>query len=214
MFHLDWTDYAEALLGPADWTDAASVAALHSKAQALLPSDLIVLPVARIAAAHIAARAGLHSAVASKPAEAQPLRALLGDPALRAMLLATLTRMQAGLGGALLALGLPAPVAFAQSVATAAGLPAPTAGDDLADDAAVYMADFLRAFAGAPVGALVLGDSIYPEFDTPVVKVAQHYGWRVLRGGDLRAAIIPADTRPEDAAELAGRLRATAQETA
>ena len=214
MLHLDWLDYAERLLGPADWADAASIAALFGKAQALLPSDLIVVPVVRIAEAHVAARAGLHSAVASKPAEAQPLRALLGDAKLREMLAATLTRLQPGSGGAVLALGLPAPAMFAQAAAVSAGLPAPPANDDLADDAAVYIADFLRAFAAAPVAALLLGTDAFPEFDTPVIKVASHYGWRVLRDGALATATIPADTRPEDAAGLVAGFRAAMKDTA
>ena len=205
MLHLDWLDYAERLLGPADWSDAASVAALYARAQALLPSELLVLPVARVAAAHIAAHPALRSAVAGKPAAAQPLRALLGDNGLREMIAATLTRLQPI--AAVVALGLPAPAEFACAVAVAAGLPAPLADDDLADDAAVYTADFLRAFNAAPLGALVLGADAFPEFDGPIVKLADHYGWQVLRAGSFASIAVPADTRPEDAAALVATLK-------
>lgn len=207
MLHLDWLDYAERLLGPADWTDAASVAALYARAQALLPSDLLVLPVARIAAAHIVARPALRTTIAGKPAAAQPLRALLADGGLREMIAAAMTRLQPI--AAVVALGLPAPAEFARAVAVAAGLPAPPADDDLADDAAVYTADFLRAFKAVPLGALVLDADAFPEFDAPIVRIADHYGWQLLREGIYASIVVPADTRPEDAAALVAKLRET-----
>ena len=211
MLHLDWTDYAEALLGPADWADAASIAALFGKAQALLPSELIVLPVASVAAAHVAARAGLHSAVAAKADGAAPLKALLADARLRTMLNETLARLDGERRGAVLALGLPAPAALAQAAAGMAGATIPAADEDLADDAAVYIADFLRAFAGAPVAALRLGsDAVLAAFDAPLVRVAAHYGWQVLYDADVATTVIPADTRPEDAAALVARVKESA----
>ena len=207
MLHLDWLDYGERLLGPADWTDAARVAGLYGKLQALLSSDLIALPVARVAAAHIEARAGLLRLITSKPAGAQPLRALLADGTLRTMIGETLTRLDGVRGGATLALQMPAPAEFAQAVAIAAGLAAPAADEDLADDAAVYLADFIRAFATSPVKALVLGQDAFTEFDAPVVKVAVHYGWQVIRPCDVATGLVPPDTRPEDAAALVAGLR-------
>lgn len=226
MLRLDWLDYAERLLGSPDWSDPASVAALIAKAQALLPSDVLALPVARVATAHIAARAALHSAVAAKPGGAAPLKALLADAQLAAVLNDTLVRLAAGCGGALLALELPAPAAMAQAVAVAAGLPAPAVDEDLADDAAVYVAAFLRNFAGAPVGALLIGeDARFEAFAAPVLKVAAHYGWRtdfkfseqqLFDASGPRpnvgwvAVSIPADAAPEAVAAAVARLREAA----
>ena len=207
MLHLDWLDYGERLLAPADWTDAASVAGLYGRLQALLPSDLIALPVVRVAAAHVAGRVGLQHAVVARSAGAQPLRTLLADDTLRTMVGEILTRLDGVRGSAVLALQLPAPEVFAQEIAVAAGLAAPAADEDLADDAAVYLADFIRAFATSPVKALLIGHGAYPELDAPIVRVAGHYGWQVFRPGDVATGLIPADTRPEDAAALAAHLR-------
>ena len=206
---VDSTAYAEALLGAADWTDAASIAALFARAQALLRSDLIVLPAARIAVA-TAMHADMRASVAARPEGAQPLRALLADAGLRATINATLTRLGDVAGGATLALSVPAPEAFAAAVAHAAGLSPPPADEDLADDAALYIADFLRAFAAAPLTALRLGETAFAGLDAPIVRVAAHYGWELLRDADVAVTHIPVDTRPENALALVVGLRETA----
>lgn len=206
---IDWIDYAQALLGRADWADAASIAALFDKAQRLLPSDLLVLPVIRHAEAQ-ALRADLRAALAARPAGAQPLRTLLADNALRGTVAATLTRLGESAGAATLALGLPAPEAFATVATSLAGLPAVAADADLADDAAVYLADFVRAFAAAPITALRLSETAFSGLDAPIVRVAAHYGWEVLRDADVAVTIIAADTRPEDARAIVAQTRTAA----
>ena len=212
MLHIDWLDYAEALLGPADWTTPASLAALYGKAQALWPSDLIALPVERVVTAHVA-RIGIAGGLTA----AQSLRAVLADAGLRTTLNDMLARLDAVRGGGTVALALPAPAALAQAVCRAAGLTVPDANEDLADDAAVYLADFLRAFASAPVTALLFGgDVAFAAFDAPVLHVAEHYGWRVIRtpATGVSGTAIPSDLRPEEAAAFVARLRADHREPA
>lgn len=211
MLHLDWVDYAERLLGPADWTDAASSAALFGRAQALLPSDLVLLPVARMATAQLAGRAALRNLVAAKPQGAQPLRTLLADAAFRAIVAEVLTRLAAGIGRGMPGLQLPTPAALAAAVALAAGLAAPAVDEDFADDAAVYVADWLRAFAAAPVAVLLLEDGDHPEFDAPIIRVATHYDWVVLRPAGITSVVVPPDMQPEHALALVAGLRATAE---
>lgn len=239
LLHLDWVDYAAALLGRGeiDWADPAAVAGLFTKAQALLPSDLVIVPVGRIAAA----LPGLMAKLAGKPMGAQPLRTLLAEARLRDAINETLVRIAAG--GAVLALGLPSPAGLAVAAASMAGLARPTVDEDLADDAAVYVADFLRAFAAAPIGAIVI-DGVDPShlpLLAPVSRVAAHYGWDVgLRpaaaGGDfgldetplpagfwagaaapelprLASITIPVDLVPEAVAAGIVRLRAAPQRT-
>ena len=210
IVHLNWLDYAERLFGAADWTNAASIAALYHQAQRLLPSDLVILPAVRLAEAHAGASADLRAAMTTRPSGAQPLRALLSSQALRTTIAATLTRLDAG-AWATLALGIPAPETFAAAAAArGAGLALQPANEDVADDAAVYVADFLRAFAAAPITALRLGETAFAGVDAPVVRVAAHYGWEVLRDADVAVTVIPPGTRPEDALALATRLRKTA----
>ncbi len=183
LLHLDWLAYATALLGGGrlDWGDPAAVAALYGKAQALLPSDLIVLPLEPPIAAYVAARPALIAAMAAKPRGAQPLRTLLADAGLRAHLAAMVTQVGRAVSTALLAVSVADPVALARQAAALAGLAEPPADDDLADDAAVYLADLLRGLADTSIAAIVIADADpqFGEFLAPVRKVAAHYGWDV-----------------------------------
>lgn len=195
VLHLDWLDFAIRLVGPVDWTSPASIAALIAKAQALLPSDVVAVPVGRMAVAQVAARPDLARALATKPGGAGPLRALLADTRLADATGETLTRVAAAVRTAVVALDVPAPIAFAQMAAVAAGSSPPVADEDLADDAAVHLAAFLRTFAAAPVGLLIvdeaLDDAAFRDFAAPVAKVAAHYGWDVAGGaGSMTFAVV------------------------
>lgn len=209
--HLDWIDYAERLIGggTVNWGRPAEVSALINKAQALLPSDLVILPLDRIFAA-LASPAAL----AAKPRGADPVRVLLGDAAIRAAVADTIAMLSVPA----LALGLPAPVDLASLAAEIAGVPAPEIDEDLADDAAVYCADFLRGFATTAVGAVVLTETIprpaLHEFNAPIEKIAATYGWNyALRkpGGALWPGIdsiaIAPDGDPESVIATVRALR-------
>lgn len=201
--HLDWLDYATALFagGRLDWSDAEAVATLYGKAQALLPSDLIVVPFDRIFAARLGAHSAPRAAMAVRPNGAQPLRALLGDAGLRATTAEVMARIGRATTPALLALAVADPASLARRAAALAGVTEPDADEDLADDAAVYLADALRGLADTGIAAVVIVD---PEprfgmFLAPVRKVAAHYGWDVgVRGVgdgfDFAMAPRPLDT--------------------
>ncbi len=195
--HLDWIDYAERLLGSGaiDWGNPSAVSELISKAQALLPSDLVILPVARMLSALASP-----TALAAKPRGAQPMRALLADEAIRARLLETVAMLSVPA----LVLDFPAPGELAVLASDLAGLPAPEIDEDLVDDAAVYLADFLRIFATSPIKGIVLAESgdraALRALCTPVEKVAASYGWHYAVGDlwpGIRTVKIPADGEPE-----------------
>ena len=192
--HLDWIDYAERLIGGGtiDWASPAAVAGLINKAQALLPSDLVILPVARMLRAIRSP-----AAEAVSPKGAQPLRALLADEVVRAKLLETVAMMVVPA----LALGLPAPGLLAARAAEKIGALSPDMDEDLVDDAALFIADFLRIFATARIEGVVLtGVDGYPSLSAPIQKVALSYGWKFSDDGlwdGVRTVRIAVDAEPE-----------------
>ena len=191
---IDFYDYAARLFpggGVVPWFDDAAFAAFHGKAQSLLDSDVISLPVGRVAEALLQARPALVEAMGAKSRPAYPLRRLLEDDALRDAVAGLLAPLRAADGERPLALVLPSPRCWlAAAYASAHGRPlAPEVADDAdeIDGAAVYVADFLRAFAGAGVDLVLLceddaGGPASAEalalYD-PVVKTARHYRWAV-----------------------------------
>lgn len=209
--HLDWIDYAEALLGHGaiDWGSPAAVSTLINKAQALLPSDIVILPVWPMLEA-----LADPVAMATRPREAQPLRTLLSTESARACILETIAMIAVPK----LALGLPEPGEMAELAAALAGLPPPTIDADLVDDAAVYVADFLRAFAQSSVRSVVLSEDsnriTLSALYAPIQKVAASYGWdyAVWNGvGDIwqgtSTVLIAADAKPEDVLAMVAALR-------
>ena len=201
VLHLDWLAYATALIGGGrlDWGDTGAVAALYGKAQALLPSDLIVLPLDAAIAAHVGSHPALAASLAARPRGAQPLRTLLADAGLRAHLAAVVTQVGRAAATAMLAVSVADPLALARQAASLAGVAEPPADDDLADDASVYLADALRGLAHTPLAAIVIADADprYAAFLAPVRKVAAHYGWDVgFRGPADPAFAFAVDTRP------------------
>lgn len=209
--HLDWIDYAERLLagGQLDWGSPEAVSAMIARAQALLPSDLVVLPAERIVL-----QLAQPAVLAARPRGAGPLRALLADERVRAALTDTIRRIE----GTPLAIGLPDPATFALRASALAGLAAPDIDEDLIDDAAVYMADFLRVLATEDIVAVVLIEqedrSAYRAFYDPVRNVAARYGWKlaVLGVGSgwwdgLRSEAICADAHPETVLDRVRKLR-------
>lgn len=192
--HLDWIDYAERLIGGGaiDWASPAAVAGLINKAQALLPSDLVILPVGRMLGAMAPP-----IELAAKPKGAQPLRTMLADETTRARLLETVAMISVPA----LVLGLPAPGQLAVGAAEAVGLPTPAMDEDLVDDAALYVADFLRIFATARIEGVVLsGTDGFPALAAPIRKVAASYGWKFSDDGiwgDTQSVRIAVDAEPE-----------------
>lgn len=190
LLWLESTDYAAQLLagGRPPWSDVAATLAWLRKSQGLLRSDVIAVPVAALVQGLLAERPALRAAMAAKQRLLAPLKALLADEALRAHLLELLRGLRAGYDEAPLVLQLPSPrlwPALAHRQAFGDGDAALEVGDDDADSAAVYVADFLRHYGDAGIDALLLEET---EASTPrsaddlalyqpVINVAAHYRW-------------------------------------
>lgn len=185
---LDYHDYAAQLLnkGAHPWLDVAACVAWQRKAQGLLNSDVLTLPVAAVCAAWLDAHPALRLALASKRRTGFALRTLLADEALRALLIELAQGLRASFATLPLALACPSPrcwvvEAYRQAHGEA---PAELSHDDI-DSAAVYMADFLRCFGEVGIDLLLLHESADAEpaaaepfvLYQPVFNVAAHYRW-------------------------------------
>lgn len=188
LLWLDYSAYAGRLLanGTIPWLDAGALIAWQRKAQSLLRSDVLTLPVEAVAAAWLAAHPELATAMAAKRRAVFPLKTLLADEALRTHLVELAKGLRASFGGMPLALVAPSPRRWV-ALAYGQALPGETVavGDDEADSASVYVADFLRAFGESGIDALLLTETAETEPTTPeamacyqsTLNVAAHYRW-------------------------------------
>lgn len=207
---IDCIDYAARLLAGGDtpWLDTAVCAAWLRSAQRLLASDVMGVPVERVCAAWLESHPALHDAMGAKSRVLHPLKTLLVDESLRAHLLDLVGAIRGTLPGTVLAFTCPSPRAWvSEACRQASGSPVEV-GDDEADSAAAYVANFLRVFADAGVDALLLVETADSEPRTPadvavydaVLNTAAHYRWDVglavpggrYVGGDARLDFVVA----------------------
>ncbi|MBV8063522.1 MAG: hypothetical protein JOY51_08000 [Nevskia sp.] len=195
---LDYGAYAGQLLanGAVPWLDADAANGWLRKAQSLLKSDVVTLPVAAVAADWLRAHPELAEAMAAKRRAVFPLKTLLADEALRAHLAGLSKVLRASFGGSLLVLALPSPRLWvALAYAQAHQGQAVEVDADAVDSAAAYVADFLRSFGDSGLNGLLLEESAETEpasaqelqLYQAVLNVAAHYRWdlglRLPRGG-------------------------------
>jgi hypothetical protein len=186
---LDSHAYCAKLLadGAAPWLDVAACVAWQRKAQGLLKPSVTVLPLVPAIEAWLAAHPGLREAMRAKSRITYALKTLLADESLRGHLVELTRGLRAAVPGVPLALVLPTPRAWvAGAWAQAHGAAAAEVGDEDADSASVYVADFLRAFGDAGVDALLLEESAAGAPVSPaasdcqsVLNLAAHYRWDV-----------------------------------
>lgn len=186
---LDYTQYAGALLagGRIPWLDATALVAWQRKAQGLLKSDVLALPLAAVIDQWLDAHGELRQAMAAKRRAVFPLKTLLADEALRAHLAELARGLRSSFERMPLALVCPSPTrAVVDAYRSAFGTDAEVAvGEDETDSASLYLADFLRAFGEAGVDVLLLAESADSEPDSSqalalyqaVLNVAAHYRW-------------------------------------
>lgn len=184
---LDADAYAARLLagGHAPWLDAAEFAAWQRKAHGLLGSDVACVPVGSVIDAWLAAHPALAEAMRARTRAVFPLKTLLADEALRSHLVAIVRAMRGSVRAPVHALVCPSPrdwVRRAYEAAHGAGI---EVGDDEADTATLYLADFLRAFGETALDALLLVESEASEPENAaatacyqsVLNVARNYRW-------------------------------------
>lgn len=184
---IEATAYAERLMagGAVPWLDAAEVVAWHRKTQGLLKSDVLALPVAPIAEAWFRADADLAEEMAGKTRALAPLKILLACEPLRAHIAEILSGLRASYATQPLALVVPSPRRWVADAYALAHGETPEVGEDEADGAAMYVADFLRAFGESGLDLLVLDESAESapasagevKWYQSVLNIAAHYRW-------------------------------------
>ncbi len=214
---LDAHEYSAKLLanGKAPWLDVAAFVAWQRKAHGLLKPDVVVLPLAPVIEAWIGAHADLRATMAAKSRAVYPIKVLLADEPLRAHLVELARGLRvgvAGVSGPPLALVLPSPRAWVAIAYRQAHDEAVEVGEDEADSASVFIADFLRAFGEAGVDALMLEevDGLAADAATcqSVLNLAAHYRWDIVAPhANLRFKRIAPDAQPEKVLQLLATLR-------
>jgi hypothetical protein len=188
---IDSTGYTARLLegGNPPWLEVAQFLAWQRKAQGLVCSDVIALQAEPLIKALIGKHPQLLSAMAGKPRVLFPLKTLLAEALVRAHLNEAMNGLRSCFPSTPVALVIPSPrrwvaLTHAQAVGANAGC---QAGADEFESASVYVADFLRAFGGSGIDALLLEEAADTEPSSsdeiewyrPVLNVASHYRWTV-----------------------------------
>ncbi|MCX7179769.1 MAG: hypothetical protein NTX56_13710 [Proteobacteria bacterium] len=158
---LDSTDYTARLLegGEPPWLQVADFLAWQRKAQGLVRSDVVTLPAAPVIEAMLAKHPQLRTAMAGKSRVLFPLKTLLADVSVREQLSEMLGGLRACFPGVV----------------------------DEFDSAAMYVADFLRAFSESGLDIVLLDEaeggepvsSEQIEWYRPVLNIAMHYRWMI-----------------------------------
>lgn len=214
------------LLGEAGdpWEGAAQYLAWFSQAHGLLRPDVAVVEVGELYDSWLARHPDLRAELGAKRRLSYPLRKLLEPEAPRAVLAEVLEAVAAHLRGQVpLVLAMPSPRAWLYCANLLAGRSDVELDGDGIEDAAMYVADVLRAVSHLPVSGLLLEEgsactgqgAVDAELYRPLLNVAQHYRWAVairLAGEPLQAwpaaaevqAIIGSPAQREGAGQASG----------
>lgn len=191
LLWLDYTDYAGVLLanGEPPWLSTTECVAWLRKAQSLLHSDVVMIPISKVCAAWIGANPVLRDSMAAKKRRAVlPLRTLLADAGLRKYLHDLVLAVRTALPQTPLALSIPSPrLSIVWACEQAQLGDALEIDADTVDSAALYLADFLRAFCNVGIDIILLEESIDTEPTSmedlqlyqALFNLAAHYRWDI-----------------------------------
>ncbi len=163
----------------------ADFVGFRRQAQALLPGDVVTLPVKPVCDAWLAAHPELLEAMGAKKRAVAPLRALLADASLRIHLSAMSRALRQALTEQPLVLALPSPRTWLRTTLAAVGAEVTAVEQKDADGASVYLAEFLRTFSDVGIDGLLLveeADDLPASaaelgWYRPVFNVSAHYRW-------------------------------------
>jgi len=209
----DHHDYASAVVlrGRAvPWDNAAAYSAFFAQAQGLLRPDAALLDLKRLYAHLTTGNTGLETAMAARSRTGYALRTLLADDDTNKAVLEFAT-IFAQTARQPVVLRIPSPMEWLMSTHRFGG--AEDVGDLAADDAenaSMYVSDWLRAFASLPVAGVLLDNRTPNEGQrrvpvalqayTPIANVTSNYRWTLgqlddaavhLHGGAAVGAYIP-----------------------
>ena len=210
----DHHEYAASVIlrgGPVPWDNPTAYAAFFAQAQGLLRPDVALLDLNRLYGHLTTGNTGLASDMAARSRTGYALRTLLGNADLNGAVLDFVT-VFARTARQPVVLRIPSPMEWLLGTHHFSG--AADASDldaDNAENASMYVSDWLRAFAGLPVAGLVLdnrtpagaarGVHVPLEAYTPIANLAGNYRWTLgqldddlvrLQGDPAVGAYIPA----------------------
>lgn len=178
------------LLGEAGnpWAEgAAKYLSFFSQARGLLRADVAVVELDALFGAWLQRHPALAAEMGAKKRATWPLRRMLEEEGPRRLLDEVAEAVGANLQGQVpMVLALPAPGVWLAEAQRLAGRDPEPLDADAVEDAAMYMADFLRCVAGRPVGGLLLEEGATPgpaDRYKPVLNAARHYRWAVVGRG-------------------------------
>lgn len=189
---LESSGYARRLLlGPEGdpWGEgAAKYLSFFSQARGLLKADVAVVPVGDLYRSWIARHPGLAVDMAAKKRATFPLRRMLEEEGPRKLLDEVAEAVAANLQGQVpMVLAMPSPAVWLDEAQRMVGRDPEERDDDAVEDAAMYIADFVRCVAARPVGGLLIEDAEAApgpaDRYAPVLNAARHYRWAVVGRG-------------------------------
>ncbi len=192
---IDDTAYSTAVIrqgAPIPWTDTTLTAGHFGQVTALLNPDALWIDIDSVLTAHTDSRPDLVVAMGAKTRVGYPLRTLLTDAgvldSVREVLAtaAKTTRRQ-------LLLHLPSPARWLAGAHATAGNPLGEIDPDRADNASMYVAEWLGQLGSLPVSLVLLDSrgSALPEAlaaYTAVTNVTAHFGWPTAMWNDNEIA--------------------------
>lgn len=189
---LESSGYARRLLlGPEGdpWGEgAAKYLSFFSQARGLLKADVAVVPVGDLYRSWIARHPGLAVDMAAKKRATFPLRRMLEEEGPRKLLDEVAEAVAANLQGQVpMVLAMPSPAVWLDEAQRMVGRDPEERDGDAVEDAAMYIADFVRCVAARPVGGLLIEEAEAApgpaDRYAPVLNVARHYRWAVVGRG-------------------------------
>ncbi|TFD08483.1 hypothetical protein E3T35_17625 [Cryobacterium sp. TMT1-2-2] len=217
---LDSHDYAQSVFlqgKPVPWQEPMAFANFFGQVQGVLKSDLALLSLDRFYEQRVAADPKLQAAMGAKSRTGFALRALLNDAETTAFVveLATVFSQTQRVP---VVLQIPSPMQWLARTHPFSGSDDVSGLDaDNAENASMYVADWLRGFAALPLMAVLLDDrgpALEPvplSTYSPITNVTDHYRWALgqrhddrveLHGSPLTGAVIGADFWSSDAGTL------------
>lgn len=198
---LDATAYAERLLGGGSvpWSDTTAALAWYGKLSGLLRPDIVSVPLVNLVQHLLLKRPALKDAMRARSRALFPVRTLLADEGLRGLAKEICTGVARTSGNHPVVLTLPTPGALTRFAYQAAhgGTTEDVFEPEDFEDAAAYVADFLREMAETGIAGITLvadaseaglGMDAASAF-RPVINVAQHYRWKT-------GVLLPPDVAP------------------
>ncbi|TFD27175.1 hypothetical protein [Cryobacterium lyxosi] len=197
---LDSHDYAQSVFlqgKPVPWQEPMAYANFFGQVQGVLKSDLALVSLDRFYAHRVASDPALQAAMGAKSRTGYALRTLLGDAETTASVIELVTVLSQTQRVPVV-LQIPSPMQWLARThpfsgsADVSGLDA-----DTAENASMYVADWLRGFAALPLIAVLLDDRepslgsepIPLSTYSPITNVTDHYQWALGQRHDDRVEL-------------------------